>query len=294
MHYPARRGARERHTLCISSQAGCAVGCPFCATGELGFGRDLQTAEIVDQVRHASRRLIADRPAADQHRVHGHGRAAAQPGPRPGRHRGAQRPAPVRPRRAAHHGLDLGRRAGDPPAHGARTAVHPGRLAPRRPRSAAGRARAAQPPLAGRRGRRRRARSRPRDRPADQLRSDDDLWRERHRPRRRGDGRPPPRRPRPRQPDPDEPGRPHALDGQPDAGHRALRRHARSGGDPDDDPAQSRPGSRGGLRPARRRAGRGAAGAGRRAPSVAAHRRERRRVARRAQPRSRSRPGSED
>ena len=60
MHYPARRGTRERHTLCISSQAGCAVGCPFCATGELGFGRDLQAAEIVDQVRSASRRLIAD------------------------------------------------------------------------------------------------------------------------------------------------------------------------------------------------------------------------------------------
>jgi 23S rRNA (adenine2503-C2)-methyltransferase len=60
MHYPARAGARERHTLCISSQAGCAVGCPFCATGELGFTRDLQTAEIVDQVRAASRRLLAD------------------------------------------------------------------------------------------------------------------------------------------------------------------------------------------------------------------------------------------
>jgi 23S rRNA (adenine2503-C2)-methyltransferase len=64
MHYPARgRGEdgrpehRERHTLCISSQAGCAVGCPFCATGELGFGRDLETAEILDQVRHAARRL---------------------------------------------------------------------------------------------------------------------------------------------------------------------------------------------------------------------------------------------
>ena len=64
MHYPARGFAgagrplhRERHTLCISSQAGCAVGCPFCATGELGFGRDLETAEIVDQVRHAARRL---------------------------------------------------------------------------------------------------------------------------------------------------------------------------------------------------------------------------------------------
>ena len=60
MHYPARAGQRERHTLCISSQAGCAVGCPFCATGELGLTRDLETAEIVDQVRHAARRLGAD------------------------------------------------------------------------------------------------------------------------------------------------------------------------------------------------------------------------------------------
>ncbi len=60
MHYPAREGSRERHTLCISSQAGCAVGCPFCATGELGMERDLETAEIVDQVRHAARRLAAD------------------------------------------------------------------------------------------------------------------------------------------------------------------------------------------------------------------------------------------
>ena len=60
MHYPARGDARERHTLCISSQAGCAVGCPFCATGELGYERDLETAEIVDQVRHAARRLAED------------------------------------------------------------------------------------------------------------------------------------------------------------------------------------------------------------------------------------------
>ncbi|MEZ0241656.1 MAG: 23S rRNA (adenine(2503)-C(2))-methyltransferase RlmN, partial [Chloroflexota bacterium] len=60
MQYPASPGRRERHTLCISSQAGCAVGCPFCATGELGFERDLETAEIVDQVRHAARRLGGD------------------------------------------------------------------------------------------------------------------------------------------------------------------------------------------------------------------------------------------
>ncbi|HET9851761.1 MAG TPA: 23S rRNA (adenine(2503)-C(2))-methyltransferase RlmN [Candidatus Limnocylindrales bacterium] len=57
MHYPARPGQRARHTLCISSQAGCAVGCPFCATGELGFERDLATAEILDQVRSATARL---------------------------------------------------------------------------------------------------------------------------------------------------------------------------------------------------------------------------------------------
>jgi len=60
MHFPARVGHRERHTVCISSQAGCAVGCPFCATGELGFTRDLETAEIVDQVRHAARRLAGE------------------------------------------------------------------------------------------------------------------------------------------------------------------------------------------------------------------------------------------
>jgi 23S rRNA (adenine2503-C2)-methyltransferase len=60
MRYPARAGTRERHTLCVSSQAGCAVGCPFCATGELGLTRDLEVAEILDQVRHAERRLAAD------------------------------------------------------------------------------------------------------------------------------------------------------------------------------------------------------------------------------------------
>jgi len=59
MRYPGRPGRRERATVCISSQAGCAVGCPFCATGELGFERDLDAAEIVDQVRFWARRLAA-------------------------------------------------------------------------------------------------------------------------------------------------------------------------------------------------------------------------------------------
>jgi 23S rRNA (adenine2503-C2)-methyltransferase len=60
MRYPARGARRERATACISSQAGCAVGCPFCATGELGFQRDLETAEIVDQARFWRRRLEAE------------------------------------------------------------------------------------------------------------------------------------------------------------------------------------------------------------------------------------------
>lgn len=45
----------ERCTLCVSSQAGCALECSFCLTGSLGFKRNLTTAEIVDQVCRAKR-----------------------------------------------------------------------------------------------------------------------------------------------------------------------------------------------------------------------------------------------
>jgi len=44
----------ERTTLCVSSQAGCGMACPFCATGQLGLTRNLSTAEIVEQVRLAA------------------------------------------------------------------------------------------------------------------------------------------------------------------------------------------------------------------------------------------------
>lgn len=46
---------RENLTACISSQVGCAVGCPFCATGKLGLKRNLSSAEIVDQVMSMQR-----------------------------------------------------------------------------------------------------------------------------------------------------------------------------------------------------------------------------------------------
>ena len=47
----------DRGTLCVSSQAGCAVGCRFCSTGHQGFSRNLSTAEIVGQLWFAERRL---------------------------------------------------------------------------------------------------------------------------------------------------------------------------------------------------------------------------------------------
>jgi 23S rRNA (adenine2503-C2)-methyltransferase len=51
MKYP------DRVTMCVSSQAGCGMGCPFCATGQAGLTRNLSTAEIVSQVVAGSRLL---------------------------------------------------------------------------------------------------------------------------------------------------------------------------------------------------------------------------------------------
>jgi len=51
------RGAKNRRTLCISTQAGCAMGCVFCATGQMGFKRHLSSGEIVAQVMFYARML---------------------------------------------------------------------------------------------------------------------------------------------------------------------------------------------------------------------------------------------
>jgi len=52
---------RDRTTVCVSSQAGCAMGCSFCATGDAGFGRQLSAGEIVEQVVIAARRCRSER-----------------------------------------------------------------------------------------------------------------------------------------------------------------------------------------------------------------------------------------
>jgi len=54
---PSTHRGRERRTLCISSQAGCAMGCVFCATGQMGFKRNLTSGEIVAQVMYYARML---------------------------------------------------------------------------------------------------------------------------------------------------------------------------------------------------------------------------------------------
>ncbi len=60
MRYP------NRVTICISSQAGCGMNCPFCATGQAGLTRNMSTAEIVEQVVYAARSLRhGDLPGAE-------------------------------------------------------------------------------------------------------------------------------------------------------------------------------------------------------------------------------------
>jgi len=65
MRYPGRI------TLCISSQCGCGMNCPFCATGQAGLTRNMSTAEIVDQIVQANR-VIAEGGLGGKRRDGGH------------------------------------------------------------------------------------------------------------------------------------------------------------------------------------------------------------------------------
>lgn len=57
MRYDESERGRRRNTVCVSTQAGCAMGCSFCATGQQGFRRNLSRGEIVEQVLQFARRL---------------------------------------------------------------------------------------------------------------------------------------------------------------------------------------------------------------------------------------------
>ena len=57
MHHVA--GGKPYYTVCASTQVGCTIGCPFCATGQQGFERNLTSGEIIDQVLYFASRLHA-------------------------------------------------------------------------------------------------------------------------------------------------------------------------------------------------------------------------------------------
>jgi 23S rRNA (adenine2503-C2)-methyltransferase len=63
MRYP------DRVTMCVSSQAGCGMACPFCATGQAGLQRNMSTAEIVEQVMDGERKLRRGRIPGGSTRV---------------------------------------------------------------------------------------------------------------------------------------------------------------------------------------------------------------------------------
>ena len=69
MRYPATRNSRERVTICVSSQAGCGMNCPFCATGQAGLTRNMSTAEVVEQVLAGARALARGDVAGGTGRV---------------------------------------------------------------------------------------------------------------------------------------------------------------------------------------------------------------------------------
>ncbi len=117
MRYPGRI------TLCVSSQAGCGMNCPFCATGQAGLTRNMSTAEIIEQIVRANAAIAAGelggdprkggqdprrRRAGHEHRVHGHGGAARQLQARDGRRAHHDRAAAERSRHECpgHHGVD--------------------------------------------------------------------------------------------------------------------------------------------------------------------------------------------
>ena len=132
----------DRLTLCISSQAGCALQCAFCATGAMGFQRNLAAWEIAAQVREMA---LLDPPIAVTNIVFmGMGEPLMNWKRGRSRAHDPQQSAGARHRRAPHHRLHRGRAAGHRRARRAPGAVPPRDLDPRADRRAAARADADQ------------------------------------------------------------------------------------------------------------------------------------------------------
>ena len=147
---PCSCATRDRATVCVSSQAGCAMACGFCATGQAGFERHLTAGEIVEQVVRARaaarRRRPAARPTSCSWAWASRWPTTTPPGRRSSRLHddlGISRPPP--------HRVDGRHRPRHPAARRRGAAGEPRRVAARRQRRAARRARADQPALPARR-----------------------------------------------------------------------------------------------------------------------------------------------
>ena len=157
MRYP------DRVTMCVSSQAGCGMACPFCATGQAGLTRNLSTAEIVAQVVAGARLLAAGEIPGGPGRVSnvvfmGMGEPLANYPNVLAAVRRLTDPVP--------EGMGISQRSVTVSTVGLVPAInrlaaenlvgHPGRVPARPGRRAAGHAGAGQPEVEGRRGARRR------------------------------------------------------------------------------------------------------------------------------------------
>ena len=153
MRYP------QRSTVCISSQAGCGMACPFCATGQGGLTRNLSTGGDpragAGRGGHHARRA---RRTTVEHRLHGHGRTAGQlqPGTRRGPTHHRRPAARLRHLRAVGHGVDGRPGPGHPQARRRAPRCHAGAVAARARRRVARHAGARQQPVERGRSARRR------------------------------------------------------------------------------------------------------------------------------------------
>jgi 23S rRNA (adenine2503-C2)-methyltransferase len=66
---PVSKAKSYRYTVCVSTQVGCPIGCPFCATGQQGFERNLTPGEIIDQVLYFARWLQDKNNGRDGERI---------------------------------------------------------------------------------------------------------------------------------------------------------------------------------------------------------------------------------
>ena len=115
-----------KYVVCVSSQVGCGLGCAFCATGRLGFRRNLATWEIVQPGGEDPRRLD---PSGRRRGLHGYGGTDAQLRPRPAGGQNPQRSLWAGDLRQGDHHFHRRRRAGYPPLHRRATSVPIGCLA---------------------------------------------------------------------------------------------------------------------------------------------------------------------